>query len=692
MNATLAEILISALLIILPWAFGGVLPWSRFLIEAVAGCLALVWVVSLLRKEKLAYVATALLQLTVIAAAYFTFTMIQLPAFLVRVLSPHSAWATRGLQMLGVDPHPAFRISMDPLRTLNELLLLGAYFIIFFAVINTYRTKERIRRFFYILAGNALALSMFALVQRAFWNGKVFWVVPTISGTSFGTYINHNHFAGYIEMGIGAILALTLSHFAAPLDSKAKGWRRKFSWLASRELPNVFLGLFLIVVLVTAIIYSLSRGAILSLVLGLMLTKFLLRANRQSSLRIPIIPFVVVLVTVAALSLVGASTLVHRFSNLGSYANMYRIDIWQDAASMAKDYPVFGVGLGAFNEVFPAYKQSHFEVQTEYLESDWLQAVVEIGLLGMILIGLMVWVFYKNVMQRYAQRRDKQVRSFLFGGTVGVTALLVHSVLDFNMHIPANALTWFVLAGVVMITASTRDEGDRVITPTVVGTLTTRSRAFLLFTIGSLSLMFLVLAFYGYRTQATLYRWRSLSTHLDSAKDYTSFFRKPRFFTPLASEWSYEKAGVYEDEAERPGLNLIDASDLRRQGLDALNEALELAPGCGRYWGLRGQLLAGLSRNSDALRDFERALVLDHSSYDLAYAYGLSLLRMGQVHEGIVMLARARVMSNGIPLEPLFNYVLYYTRDPHELSFLVVNNPDDRAEFQALLKRNGLLP
>jgi len=282
MNATIIEIILSVLLVILPWCFGGVLPWSRFLIELVAGSLAVTWVVPLLRKEKLTFVATAIFQLSVFACLYIVFTIIPLPRWVVQVISPRSAEAAQALLTWGVSTRALFRFSMDPTRTVDELLLFGSYFIIFFAVLNTYRSKERIRRFFYLVIGNGLALSIFALIQRAFWNGKLYWVIPTESGASFGTYFNHNNFAGYIEMSLGAVIAITLSHFANPNDFQVRGWRKKFAWMASHELPIVFIGLFVLVVLLTAIIYSLSRGALLALAMALPLTKFLLPATRRS--------------------------------------------------------------------------------------------------------------------------------------------------------------------------------------------------------------------------------------------------------------------------------------------------------------------------------------------------------------------------------------------------------------------------
>ncbi|MDD5543508.1 MAG: O-antigen ligase family protein [Acidobacteriia bacterium] len=691
MNPTFVEVVLSILLVILPWAFGGALPWTKFLIEAVAGSLALMWVISLLRKEKITFVATALQQLSLFTFLYAASTIMHLPHGLVRWLSPKSAQASDALLNLGVNIRPIYRLSMDPMRTVDDLLLFGSYFVIFFAIVNTYGSKDRIRRFFYLIAGNGLLLSLFALVQRAFWNGKLYWVVPTESGTSFGSYFNHNNFAGYIELALGACIAITLSRFASPGDFRVQGWRKKFVWIASHEVPVVFLGMFVLVILLTAIIYSLSRGALLALVLALPLTKMLLPAHRASTLRIPLVPFVLVLVVVSALALIGASTLVHRFSNLASYTNMYRLDMWHDSARMIKDFPLFGVGLGAFNEVFPAYKRSHFEVKSVYLESDWLQAVIELGFIGMTLIALMVWVFFKNVRLRYSQRRDKEIRSYLFGGTIGLLALMAHSLLDFNFHMPANALTAFAMAAVVLITATTREEGERSITPTVVGTLTPRSRTFMLLTVGSLGCLFLVLSYYSFQTQSALMRWRSIVAHPGTITNYDQIFARPRWFLPLASEWRYGRGTAFEMEAARPGYNMIESADLRRNGIMAANGALELAPGCGEYWALRARLYSELNEHQTAEDNYLQALRCDISNYEILYQSGVALLRAGKIPDGVVQIGRARTMANVIPLEPTFNFVMAYTRDPQLLSEIVIaESPDDLALFHLLMQRNGL--
>jgi O-antigen ligase len=118
---------------------------------------------------------------------------------------------------------------------------------------------------------------------------------------------------------------------------------------------------------------------------------------------------------------------------------------------MIKDFPLFGTGLGTFGYAYPLYKLS-VDKPLVYLHAhnDYLELVSETGILGfaslMAALGLFLYTSLKSL-TRLAGEEDYFRFFVLLGALTGVFSILVHSLVDFGLQIPSNALYFSFLIG-----------------------------------------------------------------------------------------------------------------------------------------------------------------------------------------------------------------------------------------------------
>ena len=81
----------------------------------------------------------------------------------------------------------------------------------------------------------------------------------------------------------------------------------------------------------------------------------------------------------------------------------------------------------------------------DYTHNDYAQFAAEAGLLGLAMMGLVVAMSLGAALRAQWVRHDPLMRGMAFASTMGITAILIHSWVDFNLQIPANALLFMVI-------------------------------------------------------------------------------------------------------------------------------------------------------------------------------------------------------------------------------------------------------
>src|SRR6185295_3514260 len=125
-----------------------------------------------------------------------------------------------------------------------------------------------------------------------------------------------------------------------------------------------------------------------------------------------------------------------------------RWGIWTQAFTMLKAFPIAGVGLGVFPEVFPAFRSSGDGIYLDHAHNDFLEFAAETGAVGCIALAVAALLVTVAVLRRPASLRDFGL--FGYAAIGSVLAIALHSITDFNLAIPGNALTVSVLLGIVI--------------------------------------------------------------------------------------------------------------------------------------------------------------------------------------------------------------------------------------------------
>jgi O-antigen ligase len=263
-----------------------------------------------------------------------------------------------------------------------------------------------------------------------------------------GTFINRNYFAGYLLMVIPLSMGLFFSREAIR-KGRVASWRNRVSSLDGKML---LIG-FGVVVMILGLLFSASRMGILSLLLSFSLISLLVRDPRREK-KFSKISFLILSLALLWGVWIGLDAVISRFLNVTEDFKS-RWLIWSSTFQILKTFPFFGSGLGTFSQVFPMYRSFPIRNLVTHAENDFLQLTSEVGLVGIgLLVILFILFFFKAVLGIRSLPRSRSERYVGIGGLVGIFALMLHSLVERNLQIPANAFLYTFLWALVLRTAT----------------------------------------------------------------------------------------------------------------------------------------------------------------------------------------------------------------------------------------------
>ena len=434
------------LLLFTPLAIGTVQAWSAAIMEITAFLIFGAWLLSFSGRDAAIVKPRFLLPLGALIALVL-FQLLPLPPRALHLLSPAAAGWYAELTLPGSS---AWRpLTIHPAATQDGLYKLLSYFAVFIVIINHVRRREQVKRIARAIVSVGCLLAVFAVAQKILWNGKLFWFYPLSEQLSpMGPYINRNHFAGYMEMALPLGLGLLLDQAARIKSGGTQPIAGRLNRLFfARETPEIALLSLAVLVLAAALFASLSRGAILGFSSALITFVLLARSKRSLRKRTGAIVFVVLLILLFV-TLGSWDRIEDRLQALGDESHVKRIEIWQDAAGIIRDNPFWGTGLGTFAQAYLPYQSHGPRYLYDHAHNDYLEAVADLGLVGALLGAAATGLFSGALIQAWRRRHGRVVTGIGAAGFASCTALAVHSAVDFNLHIPANALLATVIAGI----------------------------------------------------------------------------------------------------------------------------------------------------------------------------------------------------------------------------------------------------
>src|SRR6266513_1706419 len=341
-----------------------------------------------------------------------------------------------------------FTVSMAQYQTVSHLLLLVTYLTAFFLTLVLCRDSNAKRRLVFAIVSLGVFEALYGLIQYLTgWQQIFAYVKKYYLEEATGTYVNRNHFAGFLEMILPFAVVLTLRG-TRPLFQNTSS-RTTLRKIASRtELLSLVFWLFLAILLFVVLVLSRSRMGIISALVSIVA---ILTLDGTASMRARPRAAVAALFFLGVLGLVvwiGSDPVMSRFETLGQEYNLggqNRISIWRDTLGLIRHHPLLGTGLGSFSTVYPSVQTVFLTLLVEHAHCDYLEVASELGLPGAILVfGSIFWVLAQTAGQ-YKKTEESFDKAVSLGCIGSIAAILVHSLADFNLYIPANALVFTVI-------------------------------------------------------------------------------------------------------------------------------------------------------------------------------------------------------------------------------------------------------
>jgi O-antigen ligase len=377
---------------------GAVEPWARGILEAASGILLLIWAVSFLLSKK------------------------ECPIVLPPLLFPLLALALLATAQL------AFRLTTSPFTTRIELQLMLSMLVLFFLAGQAFRTLADWRSFAWFVMIFAFLVAGLGVLQHLTFNGKLYWFRELkYGGIPFGPYVNRNHFAGFAEL----VLPMSL----VPL------------LLGRVRRERLAMVGMLAIIPLSALLLSASRGGIISLAAELAFLALVLILRRTAGRHL-VAGGVVLLLAFLTVSWLGVNQILSRFASLqslevtqGKRASM-RHGTWQ----IFLDHPVLGTGLGTLQQVYPPYETLYDGKIVNHTHNDYLEALAGTGFVGGLCCAWFIATLFISALGFLKSGENSFANTLRLCGWTGCWGLLVHSLVDFNLHIPANLLLFLLMS------------------------------------------------------------------------------------------------------------------------------------------------------------------------------------------------------------------------------------------------------
>jgi O-antigen ligase len=404
--------LLLAMLVFGPLAFGGIYPWAFLVLQGLAAGIFALWAAQVWISPR------------------------------PKLLWPPLAWAVLAFVLYALIRYWTADIEFVARLELIQVLLFG---LVFFAVVNQLHGQDETLVITWTLVAVGTAIACYALVQFGTHSDHVWNLVTGCTTRASGTYISPNKLAGLLEMllplalafllvgRVGIVTRILLGYAALAL---ALGLTVTFSrggWVAASAGVLVLLG--------TLLGHRNHRWHALALLLALLAVGGFFVSRYLSK-------------SVGYMQRVAAPDT----QELTLPETDARLEMWRAAAEMWGDHFWWGVGPAHYDYRFREYRPENFRQRPDRAHNDYLNLLADWGVAGgiivfggagLFLVGLRkTWPHVRRAENDFGSGQSNRFAFFL-GASCGLFALAVHSAVDFNLHMPANALVGVTLLALV---------------------------------------------------------------------------------------------------------------------------------------------------------------------------------------------------------------------------------------------------
>jgi len=437
-----------ALLLWLPLPLGSNRAWAWSLMEVWILGLALAWLSQYLRGRVdvnrsflRAWPVTACLVVTTVWVIAQT---LPLPAGLLGLLSPQSLDIhnlTQSYPSLSLDVHAT---RQSALKTLCYLLL----FCLTLLLVNDKRRIKLLAQV--IIIGGVFQAAYGALMTLSGLEYGFFIEKEWYRGVATGTFINRNNLAGYLEMCLAVGVGLMLAELStrATVDWRDRARRMLHTLLGSKARIRLAL-----VVMVIGLVLTHSRMGNTAFLVSLTVVGayYLLAVRRIRRGTMIFFASLLIIDLLVIGNFFGIEVVVERLQQT-TLESEGRDEAARDTLAIVRDFTLTGSGAGSFYSTYPMYESGKdIPGFLEHAHNDYLQFASEFGLVATALLGFSVLASLWAAASAQIKRRDRLLQGMGFAATMAIVALLIHSAVDFNLQIPANAAMFVILMALAWV-------------------------------------------------------------------------------------------------------------------------------------------------------------------------------------------------------------------------------------------------
>jgi O-antigen ligase len=417
--------LVLAMLVFAPLAFGAVDAWAFLVVQGLAMGVFVLWAIRLWAKEN------------------------------QRLLWPPLGWVVLAFTIYAVARYFTADIEYIARQEVIQVLLFA---FLFFAAVNNLRGQEEISAVSAGLVAVGTFAACYAVAQLTHNSNHVWNQISPYVGRASGTYISPNNLAGLLAM----LLPLSLAYL---LVGKVN------------IVTRIMLG-YAALAMAAGLAVTFSRGGYVAAAAGIILLLGILLGHSNHRLKAALLLVVLLVVGGVFVSHFLSKTVgyMRRVENPDANGGLVVIDassdsrlaMWGAATRMWGDNFWCGVGPAHFDYRFREYRPEVVQGRPDRVHNDYLNLLADWGIIGgiIVFVGMAVFIFWLAKTWPHVRRDENAFGSgqsnrfaFFLGGLCALAALSVHSAMDFNLHIPANALAGVVL--LALVTSNVRYATER---------------------------------------------------------------------------------------------------------------------------------------------------------------------------------------------------------------------------------------
>ena len=346
-----------------------------------------------------------------------------------------------------VSAHP---LSIAPASTLAGLLVVVSLAALLFGASNLLSVSG-VHGIARAIAIVGVVLAFVGIIQQPLYNGKIygFWT-PVMGGLPYGPFVNKNHFAGWMLMGLPVTLGLLCSRVARGMRGVRPGFREKLLWLASPDASGIALLLGGAALMAVSLILTMSRSGISAAALGIVGTGVLAARRQDTAAKKIASVALVATVIVMAVAWIGTAAISERFASANWQDLNDRKGAWEDAVAIVRRYPLAGTGFNTYGVATLFYQRHDLAQHYAQAHNDYLQLAAEGGLLLTLPAAASIVLFAASVQRRFKQETSVSTYWIRVGAVTGLCAIALQETVEFSLQMPGNAFLFVVLCAIAL--------------------------------------------------------------------------------------------------------------------------------------------------------------------------------------------------------------------------------------------------